>query len=531
MRLPLAGQIALWLALNVLFLLLIGALLLRGQFQLGLEALLSGRSGERVQTLAELVRSELRAGNRADWTDTLQGIAASHDDILLALVTPDGELIAGSLSTPLPEPVLENLRMPPDDFTRLGRRERNRPPRTPPQQQRDEGMRQPDRQPGDRRSLLPEEAATAPVPRPSFPKFITRSSNPTRYWIGVRLTVFPPREALRPLPASRAVLVIECPSLRSGGLLFDYVPWLIGISVILSGSALFWTPLVMGITRALRRMTEGAEAIAQGRLETRVPDDRGDEIGRLGGSLNHMAARLQEHFQGQKRFLGDVAHELCSPLARMEMALAVMERRAGQGEAARSGFEDVREEVRHMSGLVNELLSFSKAGLAGAPGDCSPVNLRGVVEAALQREAGAFTGNPVDIRIDVPADLTVLAHPELLQRAVENVLRNALHYARSGGLIEVSASEADKGARMIIADRGPGVPEEAIHRLFDPFYRPETARARETGGTGLGLAIVRSCLESCGGSASAANRAGGGLAITLFLPRPDSNPPPTTHRP
>jgi two-component system sensor histidine kinase CpxA len=280
-------------------------------------------------------------------------------------------------------------------------------------------------------------------------------------------------------------------------------------------------------------MTGAAEAIAQGSFETHVDTPRSDELGHLGSALNYMSGRLREFFTGQKRFLGDIAHELCSPLARMEMALGILEQRAD--EKQRDYVTDVREELRHMSELVNELLSFSKAGVGGRNVQLKPVPLAELTGRVVARETKERGG----VIVDVPGSLVVLGEPDLLGRALGNVIRNALRYAsptsaesdqysyrptmhsdgRPGGPITVSAR--DRGERVVISvtDCGPGVPEEALHRLFDPFFRPESARSRETGGAGLGLAIVKSCVEACGGSVAVRNVKPSGLQVEFELQR------------
>jgi two-component system sensor histidine kinase CpxA len=286
------------------------------------------------------------------------------------------------------------------------------------------------------------------------------------------------------------------------------------------------------MTRALRAMTGAAEAIAHGQFETHVSTPRSDELGRLGRALNHMSARLREYFSGQKRFLGDIAHELCSPLARMEMALSILEQRAD--EKQRHYVADVREELRHMSELVNELLSFSKAGVGGKNVELKTVPIAELVGRVVARESRERGG----IIIDVPGTLAVLAEPDLLARALGNVVRNAIRYAsplhaggesysyrpamqadgRPSGPITISARDRGDLASIFVTDCGPGVPNDALHRLFDPFFRPETARTRETGGTGLGLAIVKSCIDACGGTVSVRNVKPTGLQVASVAP-------------
>ena len=224
-----------------------------------------------------------------------------------------------------------------------------------------------------------------------------------------------------------------------------------------------------------------------------------------------MAGRLGEYVTGQKRFLGDIAHELCSPLARMEMALGILDQRADP--AQRDYVDDVREEVRAMSALVNELLSFSKAGLRTKDLELRAVPLAELCARVIAREAQG----KADIIVNVGAALSVLADPDLLARALGNVLRNAVRYAGDAGPVTITATVRGADVLLTIADSGPGVPPETLHRLFDPFYRPETARTREGGGAGLGLAIVKSCVEACGGSVAVKNTQPCGLEVAMTL--------------
>jgi two-component system sensor histidine kinase CpxA len=221
-----------------------------------------------------------------------------------------------------------------------------------------------------------------------------------------------------------------------------------------------------------------------------------------------MAERLAGFVNGQKRFLGDIAHELCSPLARAQVALGIMEHEMSTGSLA-----DLREEVQQMSGLVNELLSFSKASLAAGRIKLRSVPLHEVVARAIEREnlSGAA------IRAAIREDLRATCEPDLLCRAISNVLRNAVKYAGEAGPVEAEAERQGEEIVLTISDHGSGVPEEALSQIFDPFYRVDASRARETGGTGLGLAIVKTCVESCGGRVSCHNRKPHGLAVVIAL--------------
>jgi two-component system sensor histidine kinase CpxA len=303
-------------------------------------------------------------------------------------------------------------------------------------------------------------------------------------------------------------LIAVSESIGMGGLVLDVTPWIAAAGGIVLFSVLFWLPLGRGITRSIREMTGATARVAEGRFDIRVRASRNDELGLLAASINQMSARLDGFVSGQKRFLGDIAHELCTPLARSQVALGILEQR-GAGET----LEDLREEIQQMSELVNELLSFSKASLAAGRISLQSAPLRGIILRAAEREAIADTS--LELRVD--AALQVMAEPDLLCRAIANLLRNAVKYAGDAGPIEIEAARTGNDVILTVADHGPGVPAEALAKIFDPFYRVDVSRARETGGAGLGLAIVKSCVESCGGRVACRNREPHGLAVVITL--------------
>jgi two-component system sensor histidine kinase CpxA len=502
-RFPLSWKILLWFALNVLFVAVVGLIFVQVQLRLGVEALLAGSADERLQALSSLLVRDLEGRPTADWSPILARYAAEHG-VQIGIFLNDGTLRAGTID-PLPPQVRERL-------TRRDPGPERRGPPPPPRE--DEGF---DRG-FDFGGPPPVEFGEGPrgPDNPASPrdKFLIRAGAPPAYWIGLRVRLI--GAGARPMRPS--TIVVRAPSLGAGGLLFDYRPLIIAGGCVLICSVIFWIPLVRGITRSVRQMTGAASAIAHGQFDTQVDATRQDELGRLGLSLNHMAGRLREFVTGQKRFLGDIAHELCSPLARMEMALGVLDQRAAD-EKQRAYLEDVREEVRHMSGLVNELLSFSKAGVQGREVALRDVPLEALVRGVLAREAREHA----EIVTDIDPALTVRAEPELLARAIGNVVRNSLRYA-SGGGGPITLRATPRGAEVVltITDQGPGVPADALHRLFDPFFRPESARTREGGGTGLGLAIVKTCVEACGGTVTARNVAPTGLQVEMRLIHPSA---------
>ena len=175
---------------------------------------------------------------------------------------------------------------------------------------------------------------------------------------------------------------------------------------------------------------------------------------------------------------------------------------------------DIQEEVQHMSALVNELLSFSRAGMQAVDVKLAKLNLAATVARVLAREAS----DGVAVEVSVDEELNVLADAEYLFRALSNVVRNAIRYAGYAGPIQISARANQEAVAITVADNGPGVPEEHLEDLFAPFYRLDPARSQDTGGLGLGLAIVRSSVEACQGSVRCRNRQPHGLEVEIRLP-------------
>jgi len=518
--LPLYARVLGWFFLNLLLLAAGVFFVARFQFRFRLDSLLMGNAGERLDSVGAVVAGELRFHPRTEWDAILTRLGQGYGLKLLGY-TPEGLQVAGE-ATVLPDEVRARF----GELRGRGGPPGDRGPGTYPGagERRERGDRI------DRNGLLPTRPGEGPrsgdwgrPPEPSGeggsgigsnprgggarPRFLVRSVSGGGYWIGLR--ALPPEPG--PGHLGPTLLLAVSPSLSAGGLLLDPWPWIgAGLGAVLL-SAIFWFPFVRGITRALSGMTAATERIAEGDFTPRAAVRRGDELGRLGYAIDRMAARLAGLVTGQKRFLGDVAHELCSPLARMEMALGVLDQKC-EGRQ-REYVADVREEVRHMSGLVDELLSFSKASLRPKEVPLSPVPVVELVTRVIAREAPE--GRTIEEA--VAPGLVVLAEPELLARAVGNLLRNALRYAGEAGPISVQAILVGKEVHIAVADHGPGVPEGELSRLGEPFYRPELARTREGGGTGLGLAIVRQCVTACGGTLVLRNRKPVGFEAELRL--------------
>jgi two-component system sensor histidine kinase CpxA len=282
-------------------------------------------------------------------------------------------------------------------------------------------------------------------------------------------------------------------------------------STLLGMSALLWWPFIWRITRTVRNLSEATQKMSQGRLDTRVEEARRDELGDLAAAINSMAQRLETVLDGQRQFLADVAHEVISPIARMQIGLGILEGRLAQADG--HTLDDVREDLDQMANMLNELLMFSRsAGQKEAAATVS-VALRELVEKVVAAES-----DTMDVTVEIAAEIRVAARPGMLARALANLVRNAQKYGRSSGIpTEITATATAERTRLWVRDRGPGVPDAALARLGEPFYRPELARSRATGGFGLGLAIVRRCVEDCDGQVVFSNREGGGFQAEITL--------------
>lgn len=333
------------------------------------------------------------------------------------------------------------------------------------------------------------------------PLFEVSTADPAGYWAGARIPIREPGQDFQ----TPGILLMHARSFLGTPLFFDYRPWLAISTAVVLAFLFCWLPFIRGLTHAVSQMSRVTGQIAEGHFDQHLPEDRRDELGLLAAGINRMASRLSGFVHGQKRFLGDIAHELCAPISRIQFALGVLERRIEPGAV-----DDLQEEVRQMSTLVAELLSFSKAGLQAAARPLVPVDIAGVVDEAVSRENAA-------VEVTVEPGISAMADPDSLSRAVANLVRNALRYAGSAGPVALTARREANDVVITIADHGPGIPEEEIDRVFAPFYRVESSRDRASGGVGLGLAIVRNCVDACRGTVRCRNRVPTGLEVEIRL--------------
>jgi len=244
---------------------------------------------------------------------------------------------------------------------------------------------------------------------------------------------------------------------------------------------------------------------------------RGDEIGSLAKRFNQMATRLQQLVEGHKRLLGDISHELRSPLARMQVALELA--RQDSGDKVSPYLSRAEKQADELDKLIEELLSFSRLDFKPYELDRQTMHVHELVEEVVSAHRELATKGGVELRMDIAADIgPVDVDKRLLQRALANLVSNGIAHSPPDSVLKIAAQERAGSLELQVADQGPGVRVDLLDKIFEPFFRAETSRERASGGVGLGLAIVRRCMQAHGGQARAELLRPSGLSVILSLP-------------
>jgi heavy metal sensor kinase len=294
---------------------------------------------------------------------------------------------------------------------------------------------------------------------------------------------------------------------------------LLGGPVALAATGLGGWWLARKALRPVGRMTSEAGAIGIDRLGERVavPHAR-DEIAELAMTLNAMLDRLEAGVREKHRLIADASHELRTPLSVMRAELDVTLRSDTLSEEARDVLESAREEVDRMSRTVANLLTLAQVDEGRLELLTASVTLHDAIAAATRPLLPVAAAKGVRLDITGAAD-GVRADPERLHQALTNLIENAIKFTPREGEVHVTAWERGDEIGVTVTDTGPGIPAEALPRVFDRFYRVDSARGRDAGGSGLGLAICREIAAAHGGRVWVKSTAGAGSAFSLALPR------------
>jgi signal transduction histidine kinase len=337
----------------------------------------------------------------------------------------------------------------------------------------------------DRTELLPPTPAVKSRMQKRGHWVITHRSNDGMYWFAAEGQAGPPH-------------------------VWAFLPYY--FLVIGATGVLCWLAAI-AVLSPVRKIASTIALFGQGDLSARAESERHDEIGQLARSFNQMAERLQRLIVSERRLLGDISHELRSPLARLKFAIKL----ARTSPDSKSALDRIERDVDRISSLVADIVAITFVEGDPALRGAETVVVADIVSDVL-RDC-VVEAQFRDCKVDVTGHVwgKVLGNRELLRRAVENVVRNAIRYSPENTTIHLFLSENERETIIVVRDFGPGVPDEALLRIFDPFFRVEEARDTNSGGTGLGLSIAKRAVQVHHGVITAEN-ASPGLRVRIAIP-------------
>jgi two-component system sensor histidine kinase CpxA len=293
------------------------------------------------------------------------------------------------------------------------------------------------------------------------------------------------------------------------------------VILVIGGIFCFW--LARYLTTPLLKLRTTTNELAEGNLGARVADrlaKRRDEVGQLGRDFNGMAERLESMVKAQQRLLGDISHELRSPLARLGVALGLARQRSGV--EANGALDRIERESDNLNEMISQLLELTRLESGTDVRKRTVIDLASLVRDVAEDADYEARGVNRSVQVVWTERCSINGIEDLLRSAVENVVRNAVRFTPEGTAVEVALQRQNGAganfAVISVRDHGNGVAEESLEKIFHPFYRAEDARDRQSGGgTGLGLAITERAVRMHGGSVKAANAKEGGLSVEMRL--------------
>jgi two-component system, OmpR family, sensor histidine kinase CpxA len=277
------------------------------------------------------------------------------------------------------------------------------------------------------------------------------------------------------------------------------------------------------LTKPIERLRNATHQLARGNLDIHAGENLGnrrDEIADLVRDFDTMAEGLRKQIKSERSLLSGVSHELRSPIARIRLALTLA-READDAAERQEMLDRIEQDTIQLDAMLERILTVSRLESGQVKLNFQRLSLNELVDDVLHdAKLEAAASHTTITRRDVIADVQVTGDPGLLRSAVENIVRNAIFYSGDGGQVEVEVSQTDtgRGAFVTVRDNGPGVPQDKMQLIFEPFYRVDDSRGSTTGGMGLGLAIANNAMRAHGGGIIARNVEPHGLEIMLAIP-------------
>jgi two-component system sensor histidine kinase CpxA len=294
----------------------------------------------------------------------------------------------------------------------------------------------------------------------------------------------------------------------------------IRISIVFLISGVVCYLLARYLVSPLIILRDAATRFAAGEHSVRVGariGKRRDETTELAKDFDVMAERIGSLMKLQRQLIGDISHELRSPLARLNVALALA--RQNTGLEAAHALNRIEEEAQELNDMIGELLTLTRLESWNEPIDTAQVDISDIVRDIVGDADFEAQGSNRGVKLLKCDDCLIIGNNDLLKRAIENVVRNAIHYTDVNTDVEVNVNRMNPDkVEVIVRDHGPGVPDAELGNIFRPFYRTSESRERQTGGTGLGLAISERAVHLHYGTITAENAVGGGLFVRITMP-------------
>jgi two-component system sensor histidine kinase CpxA len=300
----------------------------------------------------------------------------------------------------------------------------------------------------------------------------------------------------------------------------NQLPFAIRLLFLLAISSLACWLLAKSFSRPLIAIQKATEDIGQGKLTTRIEkfDQRSDEFGALARSFNQMAEQLENNISAHQRLLGDVSHELRSPLTRLQLAVALAEKNIGNAQEQQKHLTRCETEVDRLDEMIADVLTLSRLEHSHNAFTADKIELSKLVEQVIQDCQYFANSKNISINLKDDTHCAIFADSKLLTSAISNIINNAVKYSPIDEVVTVALNQQNNQIELTVSDQGIGVPDETITQLFSPFFRVADGRERSSGGTGLGLAIAQQAIQLHQGEVYAKNRLPKGLKVTIKLP-------------